>query len=123
MDSKTVEKIEALREKIKELDREKSLCEVKMWELYESGTNLRDKYIEFYDGECFHYMKVEMTQFQTDKLAVGLLGPCITLSDSPLSPLMDNGEPVDMGRYEEDGHIILDANTLQATSVKEYRYG
>ena len=82
-----------------------------------------DSYVEVFTGRFgYSYMKVERQVVDTKALiGLWLFGPCLTLSDNPLTCEENEDGDADEMHYEEDGRIFVDVPALNDESLTSIR--
>lgn len=85
MKEESIERIEAIKEEIHQLNVEIFTKRREIEKIYlVENTNFKDSYIEYFDGENYIFMKVERENIREEDMRVELDGPAVVLDDNPL---------------------------------------
>lgn len=104
-------KIYDLKEEINDLQKQINEKEVEVDRiLVEAASNFEGSYVEFYNGEEYVFMKVELQIVREGGIKIYLQGPAIRLSDSPLN---DEYDGVGEGSYDDTDGFSFGPKVLE----------
>lgn len=110
------ERIAALRDEISTLDKEINAKEAEMQDLIlKSGADYENKYIRFYTGQVYIFMKVDRQIIRDSEIV--LVGPSLRMTDDPLS-FENSNDYIACGYYGEEEEIRLNSHILEGTTVE-----